>query len=137
MILKKALKERFKSRKLFAVLFIFSIISCPLQASSDSKKNPMTFDQKIKQANSYTARGDFEHASAIYEGLLQTNPEDRRIYDMYSRALVNQGDFDKAIQIYEKALSRGNELRHGRMTPIQDEIEQIKMMKKLEASHWN
>jgi hypothetical protein len=49
---------------------------------------------------------------------------------MYSRALVNKGDFDKAILVYEKALQRGSELRHGRMTPIQDEIEQIKTIKK-------
>jgi tetratricopeptide (TPR) repeat protein len=130
MFLEKALKELFGKRKFFVVLFTLSIFSCPLQASSDLKTSSMSFDQKMKQAYGYAMKGDFKHAAAIYEGLLRTNPEDRRIYDMYSRTLINKGDFDKAILVYEKALQRGNELRHGRMTPIQDEIEQIKTIKK-------
>ncbi len=68
--------------------------------------------------------------AASFEKLLQDNPEDRNLYDSYAQALIGERDFKKAIEVYQRALQKGDQLQdYGGLT-LQEAIEEVRALER-------
>ncbi|MEI7752543.1 MAG: hypothetical protein WCJ71_10720 [Candidatus Omnitrophota bacterium] len=68
--------------------------------------------------------------AASFEKLLQDNPEDTSIYEAYAQTLIGERNFDKAIEVYRRALQRGEKLQEDEKTSLQQAIEEVRALKK-------
>ncbi len=64
-----------------------------------------------------------------FEGLLQKNPEDRRVYDAYAQTLIGERRFDEAIEVYERALRMGDRLQDDAVVTVPEAIQEAQALK--------
>lgn len=68
--------------------------------------------------------------AASFEKLLQDDPEDRSIYDAYAQMLIGERNFKKAIEVYERALQRKDNLKNNGGASLQEAMEEVRTLEK-------
>lgn len=69
-------------------------------------------------------------SNASFEKLLEDDPEDRSIYDDYAQALVGEGNFNGAIEVYRRALLMEGKLQNNSGKSLLEAIEEVFVLKK-------
>lgn len=111
-------------------VFILSIflLSSFLSSAFSETEAPKNFYEKLQLAINYSSTKQLPQAIALFEELLNANPDDKNIYEKYAAALARNENYEGAIAVLERALKVKGELRHGSTLSIEDNIQRIKQI---------
>jgi tetratricopeptide (TPR) repeat protein len=96
----------------------------PLQIAFGQKEIAEKSNEKKEKTTTPAPNASF------FEKLLRANPEDRRIYNAYAQDLIEKKKFEKAIEVYQRALQKGNKLQNNNGTSLQEVIEAVRALEK-------
>ncbi len=73
----------------------------------NAKKGGSNENLILYLGRTYEALGDPTYAMTLYEEFLRTDPAAGRIYEQYSTALMNKGEYDRALDTIESGINMG------------------------------
>lgn len=94
--------------------------------NSGEAENPKSGKSAVTPASGQ----GFGTKGVSFEDLLRGNPKDRRIYDAYAQTLIREKKFDRAIEIYRRALLIEDQLQNNRQPSLLEAIEEAYTKKK-------
>jgi hypothetical protein len=109
----------------FLPVFIVAVLTQAISAEETTTDEP----EGGEPAEENLFEGGSAFSPAYFEGLLQKNPEDRRIYDAYAQTLIGERRFDQAIKVYERALQMGDRLQDDAMVTVPEAIREAQSLK--------